>query len=488
MDSIQKMFPFHVDSPLAVSLLVVFYSLLPTEALLTASVSLVLLQLAGQMRPETSKKTFSGEPKRVAPMSGRQSWQQYRAGTAASLSPLAKDHAPSSSRFRRDAPVQRESPIKLAIETSGSEFTQMSFARRTLLNSTGGELPLLSEVGPDVPLASLGPNLLGAARSTNEMPRAISEILRQSLPGIQVFCFARTRGVDGQVLRCLEVVIAFDENILKSSSLQERLLRGMRGGADAKALSGEKLQKSVLRQCLGTLVDKGYKFRRSAFKAEAPTVFLLAPSQEGNESLRNAVHVEMSVNNPLPLLNASLIREAASTDPRAAALIASVQRWSDARGLAHVSFGPLSSYAWAHLAVFYLQNAAQPAMPRLTPGAERDGNATPSPDPGLLRGFFEFCAADAIWASGPVTVKRCSCREPGTLIEDVYRKGVDLGEQLRNDHGARARFRSEAALALQHFSTRGATVADLLARPDFTSSSPKSNASSASTSPSPSAR
>jgi len=250
-------------------------------------------------------------------------------------------------------------------------------------------------------------------------------------------------------------------------------MRGARGaGSSGEVLSGQKLQKCVLRHCLSLLVTGGFKFRRSAFKAEAPTVFLLAPMELADGE---AASIELSVNNPLPLLNAALAWEASLVDNRASALIASVQRWADARGLAHVSFGPLNIYAWAHLAIFYLQTRGDRPMPPLLrklppPGLGPHSARESKPlDATLLQGFFEFLAQESLWKSGSVFL-RGSFQGSGVLIGDALRPGKDLGVELRaqdNKADGITRIRAEAMRAFDQFATPGVTVADLLAKPDF---------------------
>merc|ERR1719352_569315 len=146
-----------------------------------------------------------------------------------------------------------------------------------------GDLPQEAMPDPNTLLSNLGNGLLGQGMVPGGVANRVSEVLMASLPQIRVFNFARIRGTDGNVLPALEVVVFIQSSVVSTACLQERLQRGMRGakgaGSSGDLLSGQKLQKSVLRHCLSLLVNQGFKFRRSAFKAEAPTVSLLAPAE-----------------------------------------------------------------------------------------------------------------------------------------------------------------------------------------------------------------
>jgi hypothetical protein len=329
---------------------------------------------------------------------------------------------------------------------------------------------------PDTPLDCLTGNLLGHVPLPGGVANQVKEVLLASLPQIRIFSFCRTRGTDGVTTSALEFVIFMQSDVVSSACLQERLQRGMRGSKSngGETLSGTKLQKSVLRHCLSLLVENGFKFRRSAFKAEAPTVLLLAPAELSD--CKATVSIELSVNNPLPLLHAALVIEASMVDKRASTLISSVQRWADARGLAHISFGPLNTYAWAHIVIFYLQTRAPHPMSALFGRSAPPGLAPqpvaeqpPPVDVALLEGFFEFLGDDYLWKTFSVCVRGRPPQDDSVLIYDAFRSGVDLGAELRTQENAITRIRAEAILALKHFATPG-TVANLLAKPDFRAS------------------
>eukprot|EP00746_Dinoflagellata_sp_MGD_P005872 gnl/MRDRNA2_/MRDRNA2_111380_c0_seq1.p1 gnl/MRDRNA2_/MRDRNA2_111380_c0~~gnl/MRDRNA2_/MRDRNA2_111380_c0_seq1.p1 ORF type:complete len:508 (+),score=66.61 gnl/MRDRNA2_/MRDRNA2_111380_c0_seq1:179-1702(+) len=465
------------ESPLGLALVLICCALLPTEVLLTCGVTLALLQLVGQISHKP-KKTPSKLTTNWKLPPGLQPPEPYlHSSSQRPIRPrVAPNRAHPAPRVPRPPPQPR--PVRVCPEDA-TETEAGMIAALEAYEAVAGETPL--EVhkeslplapSPDTVLHCLTSNLLGHAAIPGGVASQVKEVLMASLPQIRIFNFSRTRGADGIVLPALEVVIFMQSDVVSSACLQERLQRGMRGARNSSGdlLSGMKLQKSVLRHCLSLLVDKGFKFRRSAFKAEAPTVLLLAPAEFSHGEAH--VSVELSVNNPFPLLNAALVHEASIVDKRAFALISSVQRWADARGLAHISFGPLNSYAWAHMAIFYLQTRASHRMPRLVGRSPPPGlgpDSVPDPPPinvALLEGFFEFLGEECLWKSLSVHLRGRPPQGDEVLICDAFRTYVDLGVELRTQENAISRIRAEAARALKLFSTPG-TVADLLAKPDF---------------------
>merc|ERR1719265_8090 len=466
------------ESPLGLALVLICCALLPTEVLLTCGVTLALLQLLGQISHK-EKKTPSKLTTNWKLPPGLQPSEPYVHSSLQrpSRPRVAPNRAHPAPRVPRPPPQPR--PVRVCPDDA-TETEAGMIAALEAYEAAAGESPLELHKenlplapSPDTSLGCLTSSLLGHATIPGGVASQVKEVLMASLPQIRIFNFSRTRGADGIVLPALEVVIFMQSDVVSSACLQERLQRGMRGARNNSGdlLSGVKLQKSVLRHCLSLLVDKGFKFRRSAFKAEAPTVLLLAPVQFSDGEAH--VSVELSVNNPFPLLNAALVHEASVVDNRAFALISSVQRWADARGLAHISFGPLNAYAWAHMAIFYLQTRASHRMPTLfgrspPPGLGPDSvpEQPQSVNITLLEGFFEFLSEECLWKSLSVYLRGRPPQDNGVLICDAFRTDVDLGVELRTQENAISRIRAEATRALKLISKPG-TVADLLAKPDF---------------------
>jgi hypothetical protein len=128
------------------------------------------------------------------------------------------------------------------------------------------------------------------------------------------------------------------------------------------------LQKCAIRACADILTSQGvFKFRRSAFRGEDPKVTLFVPASVIGS--KDGVAIDFSVNNATPLHCAALITECGNLDPRAKQLILLVRRWARDRGVAHVSKGHLSPYAWTLLTVYFLQlfssSSRDPILPCL---------------------------------------------------------------------------------------------------------------------------
>ena len=67
------------------------------------------------------------------------------------------------------------------------------------------------------------------------------------------------------------------------------------------------------------------------------------------------VAVDLSLGNPLGMVNTELLARYADVDKRVAPLVHAIKRWSKNRGVADASRGRLSSYAYVVMVIFYLQ-------------------------------------------------------------------------------------------------------------------------------------
>jgi len=223
-------------------------------------------------------------------------------------------------------------------------------------------------------------------------------------------------------------------------------------------LSSAQLHKSALRYLIDHLVQGGFKFRCSAFKAQEPTVAVSAPH---GMCSGHGVYVSLSVNNPLPFLEASLMHETSVSDDRVVPLVATVQRWAEARGLAHPVFGPLSMYGWVHTCLFFLTQVAQPRMAPLDKhpkgkGCLEPGQGYPPVDPKLLENFFEFCARFA-YGRNHMWLREKWIGADAPFIEDSLRPGIDLGYHLQH-RVPRKQLQGEAALAASALQAQSASI------------------------------
>lgn len=330
-------------------------------------------------------------------------------------------------------------PEVIALDASLSEACNVVFG-----------LPMTtSPTRPKRKLISIGPALMSEASKTSRIctMRALDEIARvarHAIAGAEVYGFERTRSSPGYPGGTMEAVVVVPSPCL-GEQLGERLQRGMKGGQ--MMLSSSQLHKSALRYLIDHLVNEGFKFRCSAFKAQEPTVAVSTPHGCcGGQT----VYVSLSVNNPLPFLEASLTHEVSVSDPRAVPLIATVQHWAEARGLAHPVFGPLSMYGWVHTCIYFLTQVAQPRMsplqkePSLCKGP-REPHAQIPVDPNLVENFFEFCARFAFGRSH-MWLREKYIAADAPFIQDALRPGIDLGYHLQH-RVPRKQLQGEAAFA-----------------------------------------
>lgn len=328
-------------------------------------------------------------------------------------------------------------------------------------NVFGPMLPR-SSTGPTCRTISIGPALIGpahkAGRFTGRVGDAVARITDAAIPGAKVYGFERTRASPGYPGGTMEIVVVVPCKKLVER-LGERLQRGMKG--EQMLLSCSQLHKSALRYLIDHLVHEGFKFRCSAFKAQEPTVAISAPHAV---CAGQGVYVSLSVNNPLPFLEASLVREASVSDDRAVPLIATVQKWADARGLAHPVFGPLSMYGWVHTCLFFLTQVEQPRMAALDKHPQGKGFLEPSQghrpvDPITMENFFDFCAKFPYGRHHMWLREKCIGADV-PFIEDALRPGIDLGYHLQH-RVPRKQLQGEAALAAAALKCRSVDIDSL---------------------------
>lgn len=68
-------------------------------------------------------------------------------------------------------------------------------------------------------------------------------------------------------------------------------------------------------------------------------------------------HVDVTINNLLPLHNTALVSAYAAIDPRVRDFIFIVKHWAKARHIADAYLSTLSSYAWVLMCIFIAQKA-----------------------------------------------------------------------------------------------------------------------------------
>lgn len=350
---------------------------------------------------------------------------------------------------RKPNVVKSEWNIDLDPETASSDA-----ALADLCETVFGLAASTSRNVPTCKLIALGPALMEPAPKLGRVLGAMARIAAEAIPGAKIYGFERTSASPGYPGGSMEVAVVVPCQSL-IEQLGDRLQRGIRSGH--LMLTTAQLHKSALRYLIDQLVTEGFKFRCSAFKAHEPAVALSAPL---GLSGGHATYVSLSVNNPLPFLEAVLTHHASVSDARAVPLIAAVQRWAELRGLTHPVFGPLTMYGWAHTCLFFLIHHAQPRMPHLVMEPKRKGFLEPGKghrpvDPKLLEKFFDFCASFPYGRNHMWLVENVGPCSP--FIQDALRPGIDLGYHLQHKL-PRKQLQAEAALAASALRNPDATV------------------------------
>jgi len=242
--------------------------------------------------------------------------------------------------------------------------------------------------------------------------RSVQRTLAPAWPGIKVAGFASASLKSGAAFAVavpeLEVVVSMDPLLTQ-------------GHDQAQQQQQQQQLKATLRAMTDRLVNRaGFKFRRSAFRQEAPSVTMLAPAGFGED---DATPLSLSVHSTTPPRGAALLEECRRRAPQARDLILLVRRWAKDRGLSQVAAGHLPPYAWTLLVVYFLQVGVETGtvLPPVSAfdlferlSGARDANSenvstmTPSSPsaPVLLKAFFRFFAHEFDWQQELVCPRR----------------------------------------------------------------------------------
>mmetsp|Transcript_38357 Transcript_38357/g.84139 ORF Transcript_38357/g.84139 Transcript_38357/m.84139 type:complete len:474 (-) Transcript_38357:66-1487(-) len=174
----------------------------------------------------------------------------------------------------------------------------------------------------------------------------------------------------------------------------------------------KKVQKALIKSCTDSMTKAGFKFRRSAYGTDDPFVSFLTPPLPacGEQS----IVIDFSVNSATQLHLHNLVSICGSLDHRAESMILLVRRWAQDRGIAHVTAGHLSEYAWALLTVFFLQVApgSDVALPPITGASKSEARQAAAARTGALKStaelfqeFAAFYADDFDWKNEAVSVR-----------------------------------------------------------------------------------
>eukprot|EP00933_Yihiella_yeosuensis_P015804 TRINITY_DN13663_c0_g1_i2.p1 TRINITY_DN13663_c0_g1~~TRINITY_DN13663_c0_g1_i2.p1 ORF type:complete len:394 (+),score=58.83 TRINITY_DN13663_c0_g1_i2:107-1288(+) len=210
-------------------------------------------------------------------------------------------------------------------------------------------------------------------KTASRLADAVKGTASKIFPEVDVTAFAVSNIAQGAHAFCVavpdvEVVIS-----ISASTLANRLQRvddsSRRRQRVAKPMDARQLEKAAIRLIVDALVsERGFKFRRSAFKVEEPKLTLLAPSFFIESGL--PVPLDICVNALTPLYHASVLSECSQIDEGIKELILFTRRWAKDRGICHASKGHLSPYYWMLLVIYYLQVRPEQSNASLPPLAD----------------------------------------------------------------------------------------------------------------------
>lgn len=260
--------------------------------------------------------------------------------------------------------------------------------------------------------------------AVQQIVRAIERAVLPLLPGADVCGF-----VSGSVSRGLAFNVAVPEIDIILSAKPALLLDTVpRRYVDDMVRSKPKMvQKAAVRACVDVLTgEAGFKFRRSAFRADDPNVTLCASASICG--IGKGVAFNFSINNATPMFCAALLTECERLDKRAKALVLLVRRWAKDRGISFVAKGHLSPYAWSLLSIYYLQVRQGALLPPLAgfpqcsklaglehavTTSEKLADASVAD---LFKGFMDFYTEDFKWDEEAVSVRLGRRAKPSTRL------------------------------------------------------------------------
>jgi DNA polymerase sigma len=130
--------------------------------------------------------------------------------------------------------------------------------------------------------------------------------------------------------------------------------------------------------------------------------------------------------NRLALLNSRLLRCYMELDPRAPALCFAVKHWAKQRGVNEPYRGSPSSYAWALMAIHFLQTRQPPVLPCLQTlrggGWSRDPSATLARTPDGHEFDCSFCADVVGVRAAMAMMPRRNTESVGDLVVGFFRR------------------------------------------------------------------
>jgi len=316
---------------------------------LAGAVAYAAIQAVTPRRPPFRQVPCKDAPSAHRPMVST----QQRCGKLAY--PAACPASPSRS------PPRAAAPQKGLIAAPKQEFRQPSLhpVARPTFKATEWDAEVDELIGQIAPSHQ-------SERMVQQLAAAVQQELGPLIPELRVAGYATSDLVRGTAFAVavpeVDIVASVSEEIL-AVRVQGRLCnRGSPSEAGPVQLDTRKLQKSAIRYCTDRLVGSGhFKFRRSAFRGAEPKVTLLASPAPDLQSPA-AIPMNFSVNSSTPANNAALLAECGRLDQRARDLILLVRRWAKDRGICHAAKGHLSPYAWALLAVYFLQVRPQGAL------------------------------------------------------------------------------------------------------------------------------
>lgn len=308
----------------------------------------------------------------------------------------------------------------------------------------------------------------------------IKTILQQIFPDIEVNGVASgdasRRTAFAVAAPELHVMIAATPSLM--SSVHERLRKS------GPLRDAHKVNKTAVQTVSAVLIQNGFKFRRSAFRSHEPKVTLIAPSAHDGDG----IVLDVGVDNKTPLCDHALLCCCVGIDARAGSLILLVKRWAKYRGLCHTSQGHLSPYAWALMAMYYLQvqksilpsivSSMSHGMPEVVPADAGTLGKDQTRVCWLFQGFIEFYLSFN-WSSETISV--CKGKQTGPFfrkvcngpnIEDPFETNRNVGETISESGFTRL---CEELARAQEALGRGALLSELLEPWVPSSTSPNSD-------------
>eukprot|EP00928_Gymnodinium_smaydae_P030051 TRINITY_DN22452_c0_g2_i1.p1 TRINITY_DN22452_c0_g2~~TRINITY_DN22452_c0_g2_i1.p1 ORF type:complete len:510 (+),score=127.20 TRINITY_DN22452_c0_g2_i1:98-1627(+) len=312
-------------------------------------------------------------------------------------------------------------PPGLAPATAKAATTASSAERREL-RLVGGSLEaeteeLLRNILPTPASDAIVDGLLRSARA------AIATVC----PEARLYGSACVNLVGNSDVSSAEIDVNID---VQMDVLVRRLEQNSPERRNMAPMTDGQLKRSAMRLFSKKMAQSGsFVFHRCNYNGDDPTVCMRVLA--GSLNCDRDVYIVFGINGRDPKQLAALAAASDNLTPRGAALGVLLRRWARDRGISYAAKGHLGPFAWAVLALYYLQNAAEHEDLPKKSAAQLFSDCI------RFYAAFDWCTADSISIHASTPEMRRIEGRPLPVIEDPFNVKEDLAACVQDEGAAR---------------------------------------------------